>query len=498
MMRLTLWLALAIGAQGAEITVFSFDDGTVPFRRNLVLTMMPATKHPSNPVLPRGGAGTPDAQRAQFYGSVIRVGAKFRMWYTAESRPTRTHNSADFRPAYAESRDGIHWEKPDLGLVEFNGNRKNNLLLFSPPPRFDLTEPLASFVLYEPDDPAPARRFKMALYGRYFEYSDKERKTAKATFYPYFSADGLRWTLATPPPKGPTYDETEVPFPVRSIFEIGGLYRFGGLYHVAGQEDAWSILLPSGKPGARVMTTHWSKDFVHWSQDRALSFVRYGYRSSEDLDEAHEPAAVWNRGNVLLATYGLWQGAKDRKERRMPLGLLISNDGIHFREPQPDFVFLPPGETGAWDQHGLLHGQGFENVGQETYVYYGAWDLSAAEDPPGAVGLATMRRDGFGYLSVGAEQGDAMLTTIPLAFPKSKVRITVNASGLGPDACLRVEVLDENGDGRFSAELRQDGVARPLRWKTGETVPGGGLRRLRVHFEGAGRKGIRFYAAYVE
>ena len=66
------------------------------------------------------------------------------------------------------------------------------------------------------------------------------------------------------------------------------------------------------------------------------------------------------------------------------------------------FVFLPYGEDGEWDPRGLLSGQAFEHVGDETYIWYGAWDLSAGADrkPRGAVGLLTMRRDGFGGLSL--------------------------------------------------------------------------------------------------
>ena len=33
-----------------------------------------------------------------------------------------------YRLCYATSRDGVHWEKPDLGKVEFNGSRSNNIL----------------------------------------------------------------------------------------------------------------------------------------------------------------------------------------------------------------------------------------------------------------------------------------------------------------------------------------------------------------------------------
>jgi len=30
---------------------------------------------------------------------------------------------------YAVSTDGIDWEKPDLGLLEFGGNKRNNILM---------------------------------------------------------------------------------------------------------------------------------------------------------------------------------------------------------------------------------------------------------------------------------------------------------------------------------------------------------------------------------
>ena len=32
---------------------------------------------------------------------------------------------------YAESEDGIHWHKPDLGLCEFQGSKANNIVFSS-------------------------------------------------------------------------------------------------------------------------------------------------------------------------------------------------------------------------------------------------------------------------------------------------------------------------------------------------------------------------------
>ncbi len=34
-----------------------------------------------------------------------------------------------FGVCYATSKDGIHWEKPELGLIDFNGSKKNNIVI---------------------------------------------------------------------------------------------------------------------------------------------------------------------------------------------------------------------------------------------------------------------------------------------------------------------------------------------------------------------------------
>src|SRR5688500_5020485 len=63
-----------------EAVFFAFDFDSVPFRRNLQLTMVTPIKHPE-PVLRRGPKGAPDEMRAEFYGSVIKIEGKYRMWY---------------------------------------------------------------------------------------------------------------------------------------------------------------------------------------------------------------------------------------------------------------------------------------------------------------------------------------------------------------------------------------------------------------------------------
>lgn len=59
-----------------------------------------------------------------FYTTVFRDDNIYRMYYRGllRSAPIST-------TCYAESRDGIHWTKPELGIVEFNGSKANNIIL---------------------------------------------------------------------------------------------------------------------------------------------------------------------------------------------------------------------------------------------------------------------------------------------------------------------------------------------------------------------------------
>jgi len=491
------------------IHIFAFDDDTIPYKENLKLTMVSPQKYPGNPILSPGPEGSVDAIRAQFYGSVIRVGQKFRMWYSAISDTTVAGSvSRSARIAYAESSDGIHWVKPVLGLTAFQGNKRNNLVGMPPYLDFSRIEPLACFVLYEPEEKNSARRYKMAVYGRYY-LSDEAKKripgdNVPSSIYPFFSEDGLNWQLAVPQPKGKWFDETEVPFRVKNNFEIGGLYKFDGLYYVAGQELSPDITMPDGTPARRTMVTHWSGDFVHWSQDRSFSFQRYGYQSPrQSLQEAHEPAAVWNRGNVLLGLYGLWHGAAVNSERRMDLGFLVSNDAVHFREPISDFVFIAAGADGEWDQRGLIHGQGYEQVGDRTYIYYGSWDPSNSGMGRCAVGLATMGRDRFGYLST-REMGEGQFTSKPLANLRP-ASLSINAEGLSRDAYLRIELIDKMGkaiqgySGPDAAVVANPGLRVKVSWPAKERIQcSDSTFRLRFVLAGPQEDRVRFYAAYLE
>ena len=493
-------------------TLFAFDTITIPHTQNLRLEMRTPERHPSNPVVPRGGPGTPDEQGVQFYGSIIKVGDVYRMWYVAfDSDKENKVPSARWRAAYAESKDGVKWTKPNLGLVEFAGNKNNNLVLIDPAPLGFVNLK----VLHEPEDPDPQRRYKMTAH----VYFRSERRLG--TLAPFASADGLHWKLLIDGamPKDAELLEKDVVLPAVHFEPSGGLYKWDGMYYACGQ-NALNATRPYH---GRVTRTYRSNDFVHWSQTNAIGFIRLpqhtllGPGRSLEGEQLHEGISVWHRGNVLVGLQGQWRGAKEWKDVNIDLGFVFSTDGVNFHEPAHEWSFLKHAEDGQWDQGGLIQGQGFENIGDKTFVYYGSWDPRQWQKSPprGGVGIAMLPRDRFADLvvdEVGQGPGDYQIphvicefVTSPIAIKKGATpKFYVNAEGLGPEAALRVELLDHvekpiaGFSGNDAAVVRESGFQTPVAWN-GVTEVKGLPERVKMHvvFEGKKRTEIRFSAMYV-
>jgi hypothetical protein len=482
-------------------SLFAFDSVAIPHTQNLRLEMHQPQRYAGNPVLARGEPGSVDALGVQFYGSVLREDGKFRMWYVAyDDDATNKARSERWRAAYAESVNGIDWVKPSLGLVEFKGNKENNLVDVGGAWGFVNLK-----VIKDESDADPTRCYKMMTHV-YFRHHSR-----LGTLLPFVSADGLRWRAVkdVQPVKG-ELKKSDLLVPGVHLEPASGLYQWDGQYFLTAQNAMPATFHYQG----RVVRLLRSADFTHWSATSTLAFVRtaqheyLGAGRSREGEQNHEGIAVWHRNNVLLGIYGRWHGAVEWPGVTVDLGWVVSNDGHYFREPKHEWTLLERGEDGAWDQGGLLQGQGFENVGEQTLLYYGAWDprpTGGKEVPRGGVGIATLPRDRFGELRVdlaGEGPGDyqlpevkAELITQSLAVKQPK--FFLNAHGLGEQARLEIALLDH-------AELPLPGASATVTRSGYQTLvefpklgPLPERVRLGIVFAGGQRTDIRFAAAYV-
>lgn len=131
------------------------DDHVIERTENLKRTVHQPQAHPQNPLL---DADKPwEFTCVTLWGTVLydEQDGIFKMWYqTWGNIPAPTKSSY---VCYATSKDGLKWEKPDLGLIEFNGEPHNNIVMQPQTPWLD-----SPTVIKDLKDPDVSRRYKMS------------------------------------------------------------------------------------------------------------------------------------------------------------------------------------------------------------------------------------------------------------------------------------------------------------------------------------------------
>jgi hypothetical protein len=109
------------------------DRHTVDSTWNLVWRVHQPTKHPANPLIP-GAEFSPDGHVVPVnWGTVTydRDMERFRFWSLLWITLCRAKEDRIGAQVYWESEDGIAWYAPELGLHEYNGSNRNNLIQLS-------------------------------------------------------------------------------------------------------------------------------------------------------------------------------------------------------------------------------------------------------------------------------------------------------------------------------------------------------------------------------
>lgn len=435
---------------------------------------------------------------------------RFKLWYY--SRGTINAGGSPFQPAYqlyATSADGIHFERPALGLVEHDGSTANNILgqvgAGAPADIWHGMLDCADMAGVE----APEFRYKaLRSTGRdaagYFTHSAS------------FSADGLRWSDAA---NNPAFRVRHAGDTITAAKLREGYYHDGPPGFPTAKYAAFPKLhVPIGSWNRRAIgmsTCNASAGgrgtpFMDWSEpvlvlapdalddemaqdrlDAGRAVLRYDH--PEDRRCEFYGLMVYRTGDVFLGLLWIFDAAFEM--RRIGNGnqhglvdvqLVSSRDLVHWHRCGGRQPVIPRGTPGSFDAAMIFYHSFPIPMGDQWCIYYAGFDtchrstedrdlthrdayladVRAGRRQMSAIGRATVRQNGF--VSLDAGTGGGTLTTRPLLAGGPHLELNADVA---PGGELRVDVLDAGSQplpGYAAVDcvpMTGDSVRHRVRWQ---------------------------------
>lgn len=473
MLRLLAFCSCAIAFAGSPIDVGSakqlfIDHKFIESAEGIRLTVNPPYQTREKLILP-DQSWERDAYIGS-YSTVERENGKTRLWYQVlAGKPEPGQNPPFMGVAYAESADGIHFEKPVLGIVEWSGSRRNNLVL---PPDPGLLA-LGGGSVWRDSNPAcpPDQRYKSwsKLYPR-------KGTGIRGPHRLWTSPDGLHWKLDDRLFTGLRAADTQP-----SWFWDPRIRRY------VGYSREW--VRNTAGFGARMASYNESDNLVNWDsmymalepderdlaaapatridvsrlevkgEDVVPQFARRKAAGVEGEDQVLTPSSpldfygpgVFPYEGVYLALIPVFHHWRSSGSDSWPstgdVQLAVSRDARHFTRPGPRRPFMGTGPDGSWDAKWIYPVLRPVRMGDELWIYYAGTNRDhssrldrTASEHQAAISRAILRLDGFVCAEAGYEGGT--LLTPPLRFTGSRLELNVDT---GAGGMLAVEVLEGSG-----------------------------------------------------
>ena len=403
------------------------------------------------------------------YAVIFKDGEKYRMWYRC-SPFEGSKVGQGCMTAYAESENGIRWNKPSLGVIEYQGSRDNNLVL----DERELTN-FAPFIDLNPDTPADERYKGIGRHGG---------------VYTATSADGIHWTRKNLKPvqtDGP-FDSHNIafhdPWTGKYVMYTRGVKTDGSAGHGANKNF---------KEGVRWIRRAESEDFVNWTPLEPID------TGDEPIEHLYTNSCVpYERspGLYLMFPSRFVDGRSPTPDWPYP-GVndgvfMTSRDGIRFDRTFKEAFVRPGPDPENWHERSIYVMRGILETGPAQLSMYITEHWRTKTN---CVRRMTLRTDGF--VSVQAPYDGGEMITRALVFEGDELRINLSTSAAG---MARIELQDENGSPipgfglEDCQEVFQDQIDLPVRWNSGADLSSlvGTPVRLRFILEDADLYAFRF------
>lgn len=390
------------------------------------------------------------------YSSALFDGKTYHMWYHAMDSTQWDTGHTNGSICYATSIDGIRWTKPEVGLVEYAGSRKNNIV-FGHRANGVILGQDGGMVFLDPNAPA-GERFRMVC--RFGPEGTGIRV--------YSSGDGVHWKLthpsvitARPDEKLSHLDSQNVIFWDDALRKYVAYVRFNrpeqrGRARSIARGESERL---GGFPVVQDMRVVFQPDDQDLKEDGlpAVDFYVSAAVKYPWADKAYFmfPTAYYHYSGILP------EFARQTPANAGPLDtqFAASRDGVNW-ERYNRRPLVPLGMKGEfdWGCARTFWGLVPDTTGREMYLYYRAgdwlhgWDRNeqnkrilmqqglGATQNIACVSRLISRRDGF--TSARGVYAGGQFTTPPLVFAGSKLVLNVDTSATG---LVRVGILDEKG-----------------------------------------------------
>ena len=422
------------------------------------------------------------------YPSVFQDGDTYRLYYRGGNWGQEAQRRSHVVACYAESEDGINWERPDLGLFEFEGSRRNNIIL-APPISLDAGRPIDDFFAFKDENPDALES------QRYKGVCNVNWKFWGGGIVGLVSPDGINWRWVQEKPvliDDKEYDGPQGPAfwdPHRKEYRAylrgwasGDGEEVSQMKHIP--EDLYVQLeQPEANRGQwRTVRYTTSKDFVHWTRPSLVQF---------DVSLSLDEQLYTNGVHPYFRAPHIYIGLPKRfapfrhkvLEHSMPGvsdgGFMTSRDGVQWKLWRE--AFIRPGlDRKNWVNRNNMPAFGvIETAPGEISVYW----MEHVKDEGCRIRRGTVRTDGFVSVNVGYGGGE--LVTRPLIFEGQELVINYSTSAFGS---VQVELQDEGGSALEGYSLAEcpviygDSVAHHVAWDRGSDVSLHAGRPVRVHF----------------
>ena len=421
------------------------------------------------------------------YHSVADDSGLYKMWYSAFDGDQwgQGEQRGKVLVCYAESRDGLHWEKPNLGLVEYKGSKQNNIIL-------DKGFSMKTMSVFIDRHAPPEKRYKMLYDEPSANYSDKRVAT---------SADGLRWNFPHVASLKHKEDTQHVAFwdtrikkyvvYIRVRINEDGTPAYPVVEAIASNPP---VVAPKRFRPIRALGRLEMDDITQpWPIEKMRTVVAADEHDPDDSDiYTHGPYPYPYADDAYFLFPMTYQHFRETESTVGNDGVndtqfLASRDGIHWMryDRQP---YLRRGLVGESDG-GQIISMGYTiRRGNYLYQYYSNWPythggfrrLSDHEraDRSKTWGLAQYRvavQRLDGYVSADASYQGGWILTPPLVFKGSRLELNIDVSAMG-QAQEQVEQPDGTAVPGYSLSdcdrILMNDVAQVVRWKGKSDVSG--------------------------